>query len=251
VFVAYISGNNGQSDFTFATPASNSVIVGKKLKPSVEFSLKEAEQDALAINYEIFDADNTLLYDNLPHPTLKLYKSNAQGMYSGNPVATADLTSKADISNLLEFDGLESQTYYIVVMTGSYNLDDGAGIMVDQLIGQSGVFQTTEVAKVNATFALDSVETDKAQVNVKLSDAAYKLNKANLNIYESKTSKLVKTVPLQDDFNDLMNTEGKSYSFEELSINKEYLVKIEDGYDSGMNRVPVIGQFVFKTRKEA
>lgn len=251
VFVAYISGNNGQSDFTFATPASNSVIVGKKLKPSVEFSLKEAEQDALAINYEIFDADNTLLYDNLTHPTLKLYKSNAQGMYSGNPVATADLTSKADISNLLEFDGLESQTYYIVVMTGSYNLDDGAGIMVDQLIGQSGVFQTTEVAKVNATFALDSVETDKAQVNVKLSDAAYKLNKANLNIYESKTSKLVKTVPLQDDFNDLMNTEGKSYSFEELSINKEYLVKIEDGYDSGMNRVPVIGQFVFKTRKEA
>ncbi|MBC1908096.1 ATP phosphoribosyltransferase regulatory subunit, partial [Listeria booriae] len=138
-----------------------------------------------------------------------------------------------------------------VVMTGSYNLDDGAGIMVDQLIGQSGVFQTTEVAKVNATFALDSVETDKAQVNVKLSDDAYKLNKANLNIYESKTSKLVKTVPLQDDFNDLMNTEGKSYSFEELSINKEYLVKIEDGYDSGMNRVPVIGQFVFKTRKEA
>lgn len=30
IFVGYISGNNGQSDYTFATPASNSVVVGKK-----------------------------------------------------------------------------------------------------------------------------------------------------------------------------------------------------------------------------
>lgn len=97
IFVGYISGNNGQSDYTFATPASNSVIVGKKTKPTVEFSLKEAEQDKLTINYEIFDADNTLLFDNLTHPTLKLYKSDAQGMYSGNPVATVDLTKKSDI----------------------------------------------------------------------------------------------------------------------------------------------------------
>lgn len=29
IFVGYISGNNGQSDYTFATPASNSVVVGK------------------------------------------------------------------------------------------------------------------------------------------------------------------------------------------------------------------------------
>lgn len=35
IFVGYISGNNGQSDYTFATPASNSVIVGKKTKPTV------------------------------------------------------------------------------------------------------------------------------------------------------------------------------------------------------------------------
>ncbi|EPM2698485.1 ATP phosphoribosyltransferase regulatory subunit, partial [Listeria monocytogenes] len=161
IFVGYISGNNGQSDYTFATPASNSVIVGKKTKPTVEFSLKEAEQDKLTINYEIFDADNTLLFDNLTHPTLKLYKSDAQGMYSGNPVATVDLTKKSDITNLLEFDGLESEAYYVVVMTGSYNLDDGAGIMVDELIGQSSVFRTTEITKVNASFSLDSVDTTK------------------------------------------------------------------------------------------
>ncbi|HEM1665486.1 TPA: ATP phosphoribosyltransferase regulatory subunit, partial [Listeria monocytogenes] len=169
IFVGYISGNNGQSDYTFATPASNSVIVGKKTKPTVEFSLKEAEQDKLTINYEIFDADNTLLFDNLTHPTLKLYKSDAQGMYSGNPVATVDLTKKSDITNLLEFDGLESEAYYVVVMTGSYNLDDGAGIMVDELIGQSSVFRTTEITKVNASFSLDSVDTTKATINVKLS----------------------------------------------------------------------------------
>ncbi|EAC6248056.1 ATP phosphoribosyltransferase regulatory subunit, partial [Listeria monocytogenes] len=165
IFVGYISGNNGQSDYTFATPASNSVIVGKKTKPTVEFSLKEAEQDKLTINYEIFDADNTLLFDNLTHPTLKLYKSDAQGMYSGNPVATVDLTKKSDITNLLEFDGLESEAYYVVVMTGSYNLDDGAGIMVDELIGQSSVFRTTEITKVNASFSLDSVDTTKATIN--------------------------------------------------------------------------------------
>ncbi|EFR95331.1 putative secreted protein, partial [Listeria innocua FSL J1-023] len=64
IFVAYISGNNGQSDFTFASPASNSVVVGKKTKPTVEFSLKKAEQDKLTINYEVFDADSTLLFDN-------------------------------------------------------------------------------------------------------------------------------------------------------------------------------------------
>ncbi|MBK3913579.1 hypothetical protein [Listeria ivanovii] len=251
VFVAYISGNNGQSDFTFASPVSNSVIVGKKTKPTVQFSLKEAEQDKLSINYEVFDADNTLLYDNLTHPTLKLYKSDAQGMYSGTPVATVDLLSKSDITNLLEFDGLESETYYIAVMTASYNLDDGAGIMVDQLIGQSGIFRTTEVSKVNATFTLGSVETTKAQVNVKLSDAAVKLNEAKLNIYGNKTNTLVKSIPLQGDFDDLMNVNGKSYNFEGFDINKEYIVKVEEGYDSGMNKVPVIGQFVFKTKKEA
>ncbi|MCB2807660.1 hypothetical protein KQ900_15640, partial [Listeria monocytogenes] len=63
IFVGYISGNNGQSDSTFATPASNSVVVGKKTKPPVEFSLKEAEQDKLTINYEVFDADTTRLFD--------------------------------------------------------------------------------------------------------------------------------------------------------------------------------------------
>ncbi|HEM1913749.1 TPA: ATP phosphoribosyltransferase regulatory subunit, partial [Listeria monocytogenes] len=199
IFVGYISGNNGQSDYTFATPASNSVIVGKKTKPTVEFSLKEAEQDKLTINYEIFDADNTLLFDNLTHPTLKLYKSDAQGMYSGNPVATVDLTKKSDITNLLEFDGLESEAYYVVVMTGSYNLDDGAGIMVDELIGQSSVFRTTEITKVNASFSLDSVDTTKATINVKLSEAAVNLNDANLKIYEKKTNTLVKTIPLHGD----------------------------------------------------
>ncbi|EAG5188711.1 ATP phosphoribosyltransferase regulatory subunit, partial [Listeria monocytogenes] len=205
IFVGYISGNNGQSDYTFATPASNSVIVGKKTKPTVEFSLKEAEQDKLTINYEIFDADNTLLFDNLTHPTLKLYKSDAQGMYSGNPVATVDLTKKSDITNLLEFDGLESEAYYVVVMTGSYNLDDGAGIMVDELIGQSSVFRTTEITKVNASFSLDSVDTTKATINVKLSEAAVNLNDANLKIYEKKTNTLVKTIPLHGDFEKLMS----------------------------------------------
>ncbi|HEM2149902.1 TPA: ATP phosphoribosyltransferase regulatory subunit, partial [Listeria monocytogenes] len=211
IFVGYISGNNGQSDYTFATPASNSVIVGKKTKPTVEFSLKEAEQDKLTINYEIFDADNTLLFDNLTHPTLKLYKSDAQGMYSGNPVATVDLTKKSDITNLLEFDGLESEAYYVVVMTGSYNLDDGAGIMVDELIGQSSVFRTTEITKVNASFSLDSVDTTKATINVKLSEAAVNLNDANLKIYEKKTNTLVKTIPLHGDFEKLMSDLGNSY----------------------------------------
>ncbi|HAA6373906.1 TPA_asm: ATP phosphoribosyltransferase regulatory subunit [Listeria monocytogenes] len=251
IFVGYISGNNGQSDYTFATPASNSVVVGKKTKPTVEFSLKEAEQDKLTINYEVFDADNTLLFDNLTHPTLKLYKSDAQGMYSGNPVATVDLTKKSDITNLLEFDGLESEAYYVVVMTGSYNLDDGAGIMVDELIGQSSVFRTTEITKVNASFSLDSVDTTKVAINVKLSDAAVNLNDANLKIYEKKTNTLVKTVPLHGDFENLMSDSGNSYLFENLSINKEYLVKVEDGYDSGMNHVPVEGQFIFKTKKES
>ncbi|HAK1261650.1 TPA: ATP phosphoribosyltransferase regulatory subunit, partial [Listeria monocytogenes] len=218
IFVGYISGNNGQSDYTFATPASNSVIVGKKTKPTVEFSLKEAEQDKLTINYEIFDADNTLLFDNLTHPTLKLYKSDAQGMYSGNPVATVDLTKKSDITNLLEFDGLESEAYYVVVMTGSYNLDDGAGIMVDELIGQSSVFRTTEITKVNASFSLDSVDTTKATINVKLSEAAVNLNDANLKIYEKKTNTLVKTIPLHGDFEKLMSDLGNSYPFKDLSI---------------------------------
>ncbi|ECQ6354558.1 ATP phosphoribosyltransferase regulatory subunit [Listeria innocua] len=249
VFVAYISGNNNQSDFTLATPVSNAVVVGLKTKPTVEFSLKEAEQDKLTINYEVFDADNTLLYDNLTHPTLKLYKSDAQGMYDGSPVATVDLRNKNEITNLLEFGGLESESYYVVVMTASYNLDDGAGIMVDQLIGQSGVFQTKEIAKVNATFTLKSVTTNQAEVNIKLSEAAKKLNSANLKIYDKKNNTLVKTVPLNDDFNKLMTEDGVTYLFEELAINKEYLVKVEDGLDSGMNQVPVEGQLVFKTKK--
>lgn len=250
VFVAYISGNNNQSDYTFATPASNAVVVGMKSIPTVEFSLKAAEQDKLTINYEVFDADNTLLYDNLTHPTLKLYKSNAQGLYSGNPVATVDLRNKSDITNLLEFDGLESETYYVVVMTASYNLDDGTGIMVDQRIGQSSVFQTTEIAKVDATFTLESVTTNQAEINVKFSETATKLSTANLKIYDKKNNTLIKTIPLNSDFEKLMSADGKNYLFEDLAINKEYLLKVEDGFDSGMNQVPVEGELVFKTKRE-
>ncbi|MBF2519344.1 ATP phosphoribosyltransferase regulatory subunit [Listeria marthii] len=250
VFVAYISGNNNQSDYTFATPASNAVVVGMKSIPTVEFSLKAAEQDKLTINYEVFDADNTLLYDNLTHPTLKLYKSNAQGLYSGNPIATVDLRNKSDITNLLEFDGLESETYYVVVMTASYNLDDGTGIMVDQRIGQSSVFQTTEIAKVDATFTLESVTTNQAEINVKFSETATKLSTANLKIYDKKNNTLIKTIPLNSDFEKLMSADGKNYLFEDLAINKEYLLKVEDGFDSGMNQVPVEGELVFKTKRE-
>lgn len=250
VFVAYISGNNNQSDYTFATPVSNVVVVGMKSIPTVEFSLKAAEQDKLTINYEVFDADNTLLYDNLTHPTLKLYKSNAQGLYSGNPVATVDLRNKSDITNLLEFDRLESETYYVVVMTASYNLDDGTGIMVDQRIGQSSVFQTTEIAKVDATFTLESVTTNKAEINVKFSETATKLSTANLKIYDKKNNTLIKTIPLNSDFEKLMSADGKNYLFEDLAINKEYLLKVEDGFDSGMNQVPVEGELVFKTKRE-
>ncbi|HBZ6321195.1 TPA: ATP phosphoribosyltransferase regulatory subunit [Listeria monocytogenes] len=250
VFVAYISGNNNQSDFTFATPASNAVVVGMKSIPTVEFSLKEAEQDKLTINYEVFDADNTILYDNLTHPTLKLYKSNAQGLYSGNPVATVDLRNKSDITNLLEYDGLESETYYVVVMTASYDLDDGSGIMVDKLIGQSSVFQTTEIAKVDATFTMESVTTTQAEINIKLSESATKLSAANLKIYDKKNNTLLKTIPLDSDFEKLMSADGKTYLFDDLAINKEYLLKVEDGSDSGMNQVPVEGELVFKTKRE-
>lgn len=56
-------------------------------------------------------------------------------MYSGNFVVIVDLIKKSDIMNLLEFDGLESEVYYVVVMIGFYNLDDGVGIMVDEFIG--------------------------------------------------------------------------------------------------------------------
>lgn len=84
-----------------------------------------------------------------------------------------------------------------------------------------------------------------------MSDAAVNLNDANLKIYEKKTNTLVKTVPLHGDFEKLMSDSGNSYLFENLSINKEYLVKVEDGYDSGMNHVPVEGQFIFKTKKES
>ncbi|MBC1978342.1 ATP phosphoribosyltransferase regulatory subunit [Listeria marthii] len=250
VFVAYISGNNNQSDYTFATPASNAVVVGMKSIPTVEFSLKAAEQDKLTINYEVFDADNTMLYDNLTHPTLKLYKSNAQGLYSGNPVATVDLRNKSDITNLLEFDGLESETYYVVVMTASYNLDDGTGIMVDQRIGQSSVFQTTKIAKVDAIFTLESVTTKQAEINVKFSETATKLSAANLKIYDKKNNTLIKTIPLNSDFEKLMSADGKNYLFEDLAINKEYLLKVEDSFDSGMNQVPVEGELVFKTKRE-
>ncbi|MCH3164939.1 hypothetical protein K3X49_14720, partial [Listeria monocytogenes] len=97
------------------------------------------------------------------------------------------------------FDGLESEAYYVVGMTGSYNLADGAGIMVDELIGQSSVFRTNEITKVNASFSLESVDTTKVAINVKLSDAAVNVNDANLKSYEKKTNTLVKTVPLHGD----------------------------------------------------
>lgn len=251
VFVAYISGNNGQADYTIASPVSNSVVVGKKAKPTVHFSLKEADQDQLAINYEIDDADETILYNNLTHPVLRLYKTDESGVISGSYVASKELKKKEDITNLVEFDGLESETNYIVMLEGSYNLDDGAGIQVNQIIGRSPVFKTLNVAKVTATFEIHSMGSSEGTINVRLSDSAAKLTEAKLNLYDSETNELVKTVSLKGDFTDLMSTNGKNYLFEDLDANKKYLIKIEDGKDSGSNEVPIEGDFIFKTKKEA
>ncbi|WP_368316725.1 hypothetical protein, partial [Listeria monocytogenes] len=131
--------------------------------------------------------------------------------------ATVDLRNKSDITNLLEYDGLESETYYVVVMTASYDLDDGSGIMVDKLIGQSSVFQTTEIAKVDATFTMESVTTIQAEINIKLSESATKLSAANLKIYDKKNNTLLKTIPLDSDFEKLMSADGKTYLFDDLA----------------------------------
>lgn len=251
IFVAYISGNNGQSDYTFASPPSNSVVVGKKTKPSVRFSLKEADQDRLAINFEIDDPDETIFYNNLTHPVLRLYKADDAGVISGPYVASKDLKRKEEITNLVEFDGLESETNYVVMLEGSYNLDDGAGIQVNQIIGQSTAFKTLNVAKVTASFEIHSIESSKGTINVRLSESASKLTDAKLNLYDSEKNSLVNTVSLQGDFADLMSVNGKNYLFENLDPNKKYLIKIEDGQDGGRNKVPIEGDFIFKTKKEA
>lgn len=67
------------------------------------------------------------------------------------------------------------------------------------------------------------------------------LNDVNLKIYEKKINIFVKMILLYGDFEKLMSDLGNSYFFKDLSINKEYFVKIEDGYDSGMNYVLVEG----------
>lgn len=251
VFVAYITGNDGQSDFTLTSPVSNAVVVGKKSKPTVDFSLKEAEQDRLVVHYEIFDADKTLLYDNLTHPQMKLYKADEQGMIIGEPISVTDLYKESDITELLDFTKLESETYYVVVMSASYNLDDGAGIMVNADIGRSAPFKTTPVTKVKASYTLVQAATDSAEINLKLSDNARKLEHATLKIYERNTNILVQEVDLSTDFQKLISLNGGNYQLDDLQANKEYLLQLEDAVDSGGNNVPIDGTFVFKTKKEA
>lgn len=258
VFVAYITGNQGENEFMIQSPPSNAVTIGMKTKPEVSFDLNKADQDVLRLNYEIYDESGVLRYDEFTHPEMRIYKSDENGtvLEGQAPVNIIHLYQLSELPEKLEFKELEEETWYVVHMYASYDLDNGTGVQKNVRITDRNyqAFKTAKVKTVEANFkqSIEETELDSVTFNLNLStkEDASKVKSATMQILNDKGHP-VQTVILDDDLNELVETAGKDYTIKDLNVNKSYTIKIIDAFDGGGNAVPVTGELNFKTKRRA
>jgi hypothetical protein len=253
VAVAYVMGNDDQSDYELPPVRSNSVVIGMKTVPRIEFELKEAKQDSLDISYELFDQDETLIINALSKPVFNIYLSDANGnVLSDTPIQTSTVNSKEDFTKRLLVDKLKSESYYVVTLTASYNLDNGNGIQANLEIGRSKPYKTLKVQDVTATFTQTDAEKEGATVNVKLDKLGTVLTSAILTVEKERTGTIIQTIEISEDMLEKMLTkEGLEIEILDLEHNSDYQVSFSEAYDSGQNEVTVDGKGILKTRKIA
>lgn len=253
IAVAYIMGNDDQSDYTLPPVASNAVTIGRKVAPTIAFELKEAKQDSLLIHYEVFDQDSTLIFNELSHPVFNVYASDEQGnILSSTPIKTIDVLEKEDMNGNLFVEGLTSETYYVISFVASYNLDNGSGIQVDQEIGISPAYKTLKVENITAEFTQVEAKETEATVNIKLDSSGSVLKKAELQVKDNSSGSVVQTVQIDSEMiKKMIKEEGFDVQVPGLEHNKDYEVSIVEAYDSGNNEVTVDGSGLLKTRKTA
>ncbi|MTD39053.1 hypothetical protein GIX45_10450 [Erwinia sp. CPCC 100877] len=253
VAVACVMGNDDQSDYELPPVLSNSVVIGMKIVPRIEFALNEAKQDSLDISYELFDQDETLIINALSKPVFNIYLSDANGnLLSDTPIQTITINSKEEITNQLFVDKLKSESYYVATLTASYNLDDGNGIQANEEIGRSKPYKTLKVQAVTATFTQIDAEKEEATANVKLDKLGAVLTSALLEVKEAKSGAIIQTIEVSEEMLEKMLTkEGLDVKILDLEHNSDYQVSFVEAYDSGENEVTVNGTGLLKTRKIA
>ncbi|MBO0472172.1 hypothetical protein IGL98_000658 [Enterococcus sp. DIV0840] len=251
VVVAYVMGNDGQNDYELAPIVSNPAIVGKKVIPTIQFSLAQAQQDSLNIHYEVFDNDDTLIFNSLTKPVFRLFSADETGnIIDTTPIKEVEIANKKEFNNQLLIDGLKSKTYYILTLTASYNLEDGNGIIAHKEIGRSTPFKTTEVKELTAIFTQKDAKEDQVTVNVKLDKEASVLEKAKLEVKDDKGNTTIQTIDLTEEMIEiLISDKGLDIPILDLMHNNDYRVSIIEAYDSGENEVPIQGNDIMKTRK--
>lgn len=252
VAVAYVMGNDDQSDYELPPVLSNSVIIGMKTVPRIEFELKEAKQDSLNISYELFDQDETLIINALSKPAFNIYSTDANGnLLSNTPIQTISVESKEEFNKQLVVDKLKSESYFVIALTASYDLDDGNGIQANQEIGRSKPFKTLKVQEVSATFTQTEAEKESATINVKLDELGSVLSSAILEIKEEKTETIIQTIEITKEMLEkILTKEGLDIKVSDLEHNSDYQVSFSEAFDSGENEVTVNGDGVVKTRKK-
>lgn len=253
VAVAYVTGNDDQSDYELTPVQSNTVVIGTKTAPTIRFDLKTAKQDSLDIRYELFDQDDTVIINALTKPVFTIYASDANGnIVSEIPEQTITVDSEADFTSQLFVDGLKSETYYVAILTASYNLDDGSGIQVNQEIGRSAPYKTLKVQEVTADFTQVAAEETEAAVNIKLDSAGSVLTSAVLEVKNKNTGVTLQTIEITKEMLEKMLTEnGLELKISELQHNSDYHVAFIEAYDSGKNSMSINGSGILKTRKIA
>ncbi|MGY3777917.1 hypothetical protein [Isobaculum melis] len=258
LFVAYLTGNQGEGDFMIQSPPSNAVTIGMKTKPEVSFELNQADQDALHLNYEIYDESGVLRYDEFTHPEMRIYQSDAAGTVHEDqqPIDIIHLYRQAELPEKLSFTELEEETWYVVQLYASYDLDNGTGVQKNVRITDRNyqAFKTDKVKTVEANFVQNIEETDLESVTFNLNfttkENAAKIKSATMQILNEK-GHMIQTISLEDDLISLIEATGKDYQIQQLAINQAYTIQIVDAVDSGGNEVPITGELNFKTKRRA
>ncbi|MEV7973686.1 hypothetical protein [Cellulomonas sp. NPDC089187] len=254
LFVALITSHDGIDDQQILVGPSDSIAVAAKHIPAALFSLDSAGADTLGIRYVINDQDSTIILDGSTHPVAKLYKVDATGAIVGSPVGQVDLLTAAELERgTWTFGGLERLTGYRVVLTATYDI--GEGQQVDQVIGTSEVFTTTDVDPVQVTFALPAdsslITTTTAQVDFQFSEAGTNLATARLQVTRVSTGEVVQTLDIDDLINGAITPDWSAIDLANLLPNNRYQLTVVQGSDSGGNAIPVNGSMDLITRKRA
>jgi len=180
---------------------------------------------------EVFDiTEDSITFDvNLEDPFVTLIESKVQlfsdGVAVGDPIAI----NRGRFSNL-EFDNLESNTDYVIVIQVKYDLNDGRGVVVKEsfLDGFVNTFYrseefTTFKQKPTATILSSGVSNKSVSIRLDIEDLDDTFSAGSIKLFDPNITAPVATR--------VATLQAETFVFDNLDANKNYRVVVEADFD--------------------